>query len=238
MPSMIVSRTGARFVPDPRRVLAKPFIPGGPDGRARAERILSPILTLPEPVVASTLRAAEARYGARHRNLSAAFDANFATIAHMIDGLGELSVDRRTLIGAYFTHEYSIEAAALSNPSIVAAPDQSGLAAGEQRFVLSLRSIGEGHISSIQFRSGVIDETGRIAVDVPSPYVTTARHRPPIYDKLVFRSKLTELHASNEAATRVLDALPERFTMDQLEAVIREVDREPKAWPGAKEWMK
>ena len=75
-----------------------------------------------------------------------------------------LSLDRRRLIGAYFTHEYSIEAAALGNPSIVAAPDQSGVDAGDVRFVMSLRAIGEGHISSIEFRSGVItaDAVGRL----------------------------------------------------------------------------
>ena len=72
-----------------------------------------------------------------------------------------LSRERRLLIGAYFTNEYSVEGAALFNPSIVPAPDQAGLPPGEQRFVMSLRAVGEGHISSIEFRTGVIDGSQR-----------------------------------------------------------------------------
>ncbi|HEX9640140.1 MAG TPA: glycoside hydrolase family 130 protein [Candidatus Krumholzibacteria bacterium] len=181
----------------------------------------------------STLLATQKRFTSRHADLNVAFEANLASVARHVERLNEISAERQLLIGAYFTHEYSIEAAALSNPSMVAAPDQQGLATGEQRFVLSLRSIGEGHISSIQFRSGVIDAGGRIAMDEMSPYVTTARRRAPIYEKLVFRDKLTELHSSNEVAERVLDFLPERFTLEQLEVAIRDVDRERGDWPGA-----
>ena len=74
-------------------------------------------------------------------------------------------MERRRLIGAYFTHEYSIEAAALGNPSVVVAPDQSGVAAGAVRFVMSLRAIGEGHVSSIEFRTGVVDADGTVELD-------------------------------------------------------------------------
>ena len=213
-------------MPDPRRVIAKRFVPGenlSPDGRSHAERIVSRVLSLPEAVVVSTLRTAQRQFGARHVDLSSVLAENFAPVAHLVGRVDELSTERRLLIGAYFTHEYSIEAAALTNPSMVAAPDQRNLAAGEQRFFVSLRAIGEGHISSIQFRSGVIDARGRIVMDALSPYVTTARHRAPIYEKAMFRTKLTELRSFNEISSSVLDALPERFSLEDLEAAIRDV---------------
>lgn len=178
-----------------------------------------------EAVVQSTLSATKRRFSLRHADLAALFEAHFAAVAHQLADADELSPERRLLIGAYFTHEYSIEAAALSNPSLVEAPDQTDLDLGELRFVLSLRAIGEGHISSIQFRSGVIDSSGRIRIEAPSPRVRTAQHRPPLYDKLTFQTKLTELNALNEIAAHVLDALPDRFTLDRLEAVIGDVDR-------------
>ena len=105
-------------------------------------------------------RRRSACFAGRHRDLDAVLDRNHQIVAERLDHLElfatPLSIDRRRLIGAYFTHEYSIEAAALGNPSLVAAPDQSGLETGEVRFVMSLRAIGEGHISSIEFRSGII----------------------------------------------------------------------------------
>lgn len=236
MPSLTVSKTDLCFVPDPSRVVAKFFTPGAAPsagGGSRVERILSRIQALPESVVASTLKGVQQRFASRHADLSSTFEASFAAVARYVERPDELSDERRLLIGAYFTHEYSIEAAALSNPSMVAAPDQEGLAAGEQRFVVSLRSIGEGHISSIQFRSGVIDAGGRIAMDEPGPYVTAASHRAPVYEKVFFRSKLAELDSLNEIGVRVLDSLSEQFTLDQLEAAIRDIDREWEGTPGA-----
>ncbi|HWL84943.1 MAG TPA: glycoside hydrolase family 130 protein [Polyangiaceae bacterium] len=180
---------------------------------------------MPESVVVATLATAERRFASRHIDLNAVLAENFAVVARHVKGAEPLSAERRRLIGAYFTQEYSIEAAALTNPSIVEAPDQSNLAAGERRFLLSLRAIGEGHISSIEFRSGVIDADGGVVMDPLSPYVSTARHRPPVYEKSMFRTKLTELNSFDETAASVLDALPERFTIDDLEASIRDVER-------------
>ncbi len=225
-----VTRTSARFLPDPTRVITKPFTPGAEhslDGRSRVERILARILALSESEVTRTLSTTQARFAARHVDLRSVFEANFAAVAAgYVARASELSAERRLLIGAYFTHEYSIESAALTNPSIVPAPDQQGLAPGEQRFVLSLRAIGEGHISSIEFRSGIIDAGGRIEMEAPSRHASTARHRAPVYEKHIFHTKLRELDAYNEIAAIVLEALPDRFTLDQLETVIREVDEQ------------
>ena len=197
------------------------------DERPRIERIVSRILALPESEARAALRTTQARFAARHIDMRSVFEANFEAVAsrHLAEA-GELSVERKLLIGAYFTQEYSIESAALTNPSIVRAPDQQGLAPGEQRFVLSLRAIGEGHISSIEFRSGVIDAGGQIEMEAQSRHAGTAFHRAPIYEKDMFQDKLRELHAYNEIAATVLGALAERFTLEELENVIREVDQQ------------
>ncbi|MDH3305932.1 MAG: glycoside hydrolase family 130 protein [Acidimicrobiia bacterium] len=223
-----VIRTGARFAPDPRRVITKPFLPGEqvfPDGQSRARLIIKRILAMPEADVASTLETTLTRFGSRHRDLVAVFDQHFGIVAHHVDDPTGLSRPRRLLIGAYFTHEYSIEAAALSNPSMVPAVDQSGLNPGQQRFTMSVRAVGEGHISSIEFRSGVIDGGGDITMDEPNRYAMTGSRRSPLYDQRVFRAKLDELGAVNDIAGRCLDSLPSRFTMEQLEAAIVDLDR-------------
>jgi predicted GH43/DUF377 family glycosyl hydrolase len=223
-----VTRTKLRFLPDARRVITKPFIPGDDvsvAGRSRVRGILARILDLSEAVVVSTLSSTRERFTARHADLAAVLEQNYATVAHHIEHPNSLSHERRQLIGAYFTSEYSIDAAALSNPSLVAAPDQSGVAAGSVRFVMSLRAIGEGHVSSIQFRSGVIDAEGEIAVEPPSQYVTTAARRAPLLDKPTFIAKLTEIHSSNEITAAVLEGLPDHFTLPELEAAIRRSER-------------
>ena len=121
-------------------------------------------------------------------------------------------------MGAYFTHEYSVEAAALFNPSIVLAPDQSDLGAGERRFVMSLRAVGEGHLSSIEFRSGRIDGAGALTFDPPGSHLVAGLRAPPKhYDKHLFSLKLAELGAGNELAWSVLERLSDQFTLADLE---------------------
>lgn len=213
------------LLPDPKRVISKPFMPGGEvDGRSRVQRILDRVLSLSEATVAETLSEAYARFSSRHVDLTSVLERRFDDVAHYLERPGDLSLERRRLIGAYFTHEYSIDAAALSNPSIVRAPYQEGVAAGSLRFIMSLRAIGEGHLSSIQFRAGVIDAQGRIALEETSKYARTATHRPPIYEKAMFRAKLSELDSYTETAERVLDALPEHFSAEQLETSRHEVE--------------
>src|SRR5690606_19583509 len=125
-------RDDARLGPDVRRVIVKPFLPGDPstpDGTARLRVVVERIMAMSEREVAATLGAALGDFGDRHRDIDGVLDRHFGIAAARIDGdatMSELALDRRRLIGAYFTHEYSIEAAALGNPSIVAAPDQQG----------------------------------------------------------------------------------------------------------------
>ncbi len=223
-----ITRTTALLVPNSRRVITKLFMPGEqifPDGQSRVKVIVDRILAMSGDEMATTLAATHELFDERHKDLNRTLEANFEVVADKIDSLDELSTKQRLLIGAYFTHEYSIEASALSNPSLVPAPDQSGLNTGEQRFVMSLRGIGEGHISSIEFRSGVIDANGKITMDQPSPYAITGRRHPPIYDKRVFTAKLAELGALDDITDLCLNPLPERFTFEQLEAAITDISR-------------
>lgn len=224
-----VTKSKVCFTPDSTRVLAKPFLHGAPvsiDGNERVRRIVARVLSLPESRVVKTLASTEAHFEGRHRHLRQAFEANYATVVTFVPQEAQLSLERRLLIGAYFTHEYAVEAAALSNPSMVAAPNQGGLRSGETRFIMSLRAIGEGHISSIQFRSGVVGADGTIAVDTTTRFLATAEHRAPIYEKHLFHDKLVELRALSDIAAAVLERLSERFTLEELEAAISAVNQQ------------
>jgi predicted GH43/DUF377 family glycosyl hydrolase len=209
-------------------VLARGFALGDTektDGKTKGDRIVDRVLALDESVVVTTLQSLMARFSSRHRDIGAVFERNFSAVLPRIANADGITFERRLLIGACFTHEYSIEAAALTNPSIVKAPDQTHLADGATRFVLSLRAIGEGHISSIEFRSGVVDAQGDVRLDpVPSRLVSTAQHQAPIYEKQFFASKLIELHAHGEGTAEILDGLPEHFTLTELEAAIGRAD--------------
>ena len=134
----------------------------------------------------------------------------------------ELSEQRRLLIGSYFLAEYSLESAALFNPSIVPHPDQTGLPPGALRFILSLRATGEGHISSITFRTGVIHPDQRIEVFTPSGFLTEPRQIPnPLYEKALFGRKLSELGLASEFTGRVMDKLGESFALEELAASLK-----------------
>src|SRR5450759_5006140 len=216
----MIKRTTHLLRPDPSRVIAKPYLPGeeiGPATPSRAGLLMARILALPEAEVSAMLRQTITLFGTRHQHFEAMLERHFALVAHLLPGV-PLSWERRLLIGSYFTHEYSVEGAALFNPSIVPLPDRAGLAAGERRFVMSLRAVGEGHISSIEFRAGVIDEASAITFDPVVPGLVTGERAPPAsYDKAQFRAKLAELGASNDLTWAVLDPLPEHFTTAELE---------------------
>ncbi len=219
-----VTRTPHRLRPDPQRVIAKPFRHGEAivaNGESRVRSILDRILAIPEEQIPATLGEVLRHFAPRHRDFEKVLENHFDRVSHDIESDEPLSRERRLLIGAYCSHEYSIEAAALCNPSIVPAPDQSGLSAGELRFVMSLRAIGEGHISSIEFRSGVVRQNGEIVFDPLSPFVSMASRAPnPSYNKEIFASKLAELHFDNVVSQWVLDRLPQSFNLGQLMGAI------------------
>jgi predicted GH43/DUF377 family glycosyl hydrolase len=152
----------------------------------------------------------------RHRDIGLIFENNFQKIQTLIPEDAVMSDKKRALIGAYFTMEYSIESAALFNPSIVLHPIQADLPEGSLRFIMSFRAVGEGHISSIEFRSGKIDADNNISLDPISNLVETpAIQLNPTFDKYIFQLKLNEMNACNEITTYLLDRLPPEFTYEQ-----------------------
>ena len=215
-------RTRHRVLPDASRVLAKPFLLGEEillPGQSRADLLMRRVLAIPDAQVAALNAEILGRFASRHRDFTAVLEQHFEAVADYLEDGEQISVARRLLIGAYFTHEYSIEAAALFNPSIVPAPDQNGVEAGSVRFVMSLRAVGEGHLSSIEFRSGVLDADAGVTLDDVGPYVVGGRRSPPRYfHKPHFSAKLLELGAINELSAGVLQRLDARFTLDELEA--------------------
>ncbi len=222
--SISITRTQHRLLPDARRVLAKPYLPGEEvilPGLSRAVQLLQRIIAIPEAKVRSLLNDILKGFASRHRGFEEILERHFRAVASELDSTAHLSRERRLLIGAYFTHEYSVEAAALFNPSLVLGPDQGHLLAGEQRLIMSLRAVGEGHLSSIEFRTGILATDGTLRFEAPGPYLVGGdRTSPSRYDKRLFSAKLNELGAGNELAWRVLDQLGERFTLVELESAL------------------
>jgi len=220
---MNITRTGIVLKPNAARVLFRPFAPAGEE---RPLRILARVLALPEVEVGEMLTQVMAEFKTRHQRLLDYFLARYEFVRGLIPTDQPLSHERKLLIGAYFTHEYSLEAAALFNPSIVPHPDQTDLPAGSLRFVLSLRATGEGHISSITFRTGTVDNQGKVQVDTPSRFVTTPEHIPPIcYNKAIFWHQLQELGLVDSIAETILKTLTDNFTVDELIQEIRYLRR-------------
>jgi len=223
-----------RWVPDARRVITKPFLPGEqifPDGTSRIEVVVRRILAMSEAEVVQTLREARGQFEGRHRHLDEGLLANRALVADRVQLPKELSGARELLIGAYFTHEYAVEAAALGNPSMVPGPDQSAVGADETRFIMSLRAIGEGHISSIEFRTGVMGASMDVRVDPVSRFAATGDRVDAVYDRRFFETRLKDLGALNEFAVEVLAHMDAHFTLADLEARLR-VLLEPTAGSG------
>ena len=215
----LVTRSPQRLEANPSRVITRLFVPGQ-EGfeyqESRAGAVLARILALDEGQVRSALDDVVIRFNGRHSDLAGTFRRHARELADRLDPGRELSEARKLLLGATFTSEYAIEGAALCNPSIVAHPDQAGTVAGSLRFVMSVRGIGEGHRSSIGFRTGVIDAAGGITIDDPAPFATVGAAEPALLDAAVFRSELARVDDAGEAADYVLDRLGERFTQAAL----------------------
>lgn len=199
-------------------MLLRPFRPTTDD---IARRIVARVMALSDEQVAELLKQVLGEFANRHERVKKFFRARFEQVKIYLEPGAQPSLDRQMLIGAYFTSEYSPESAALFNPSIVPHPDQSGLPKGALRFILSLRATGEGHISSITFRTGMISAQHRITLTPPVPFVTEPERVPDAaYVKGLFTHKLEEAGVQNDFCRRVLDKLHEDFTLKELRAVL------------------
>jgi predicted GH43/DUF377 family glycosyl hydrolase len=215
-----VKRAGLILKPDQSRVLLRPFDPGD---EKRAAGIVTRILALPEEQVAPLVDSVCLEFCRRHRNITKVFLDRFEQVRELTGADDTISNGRKLLIGSYFLAEYSLESAALFNPSIVPHPDQSNLLPGELRFILSLRATGEGHISSITFRVGVIHADNEIEVLAPVGFVTEPTQVPNSrYEKALFARKLAESGAHGDFKHRVLDGLPDPFSLEELRTVLQD----------------
>src|SRR5665648_789308 len=220
-----VTRKKFTFSPDSSRVIAR-FLYMSDE---RSADIIRKVLAMPEKEVKTAMSQLLRGYSRRHRNISRIFERYFERLAPIFDKIEvneeDLSVSQKALIGSYFTMEYSIESAAFFNPSIVEDPDQSELGAGEKRLIFSFRATGEGHISSIVFRSAIIDRNNNLSIEPVGKMLAEAeRIKRHIYNKNSFIKKLDEMHDFNNKISPifVLENLDGSFTYEELKKAIEE----------------
>jgi len=213
-----VERKANKIVGDTSRVITRLHLP---DKRYRIPKIIQRIMNLPDKAADNLIAQIMVDFSGRHKDIGHVFEQHLNEVKDYLPRETMLSDVQRALIGAYFTMEYSIESAALFNPSIVLHPDQGDLDEGSLRFIMSLRAIGEGHVSSIVFRSGVLDRNNTFIFDPSSDYVQRADVRlNPVYDRHLFQLKLNEMEACNEVTAHILDQLPGDFTYNELKEKI------------------
>lgn len=219
---MKIKKLEKKFKPDYSRVIIKPHVPKGEE---RIKRIIERVLNLSEEQVEKILDRVISNFSNRHKNIWSAFDKNYNEIKRYIPQNTPMSNNRRALLGAYFSCEYSIQSAAFFNPSIISHPDQSGVPENSLRFIISFRSVGEGHISSIEFRSGIVDENGNFTFEAVSKYAERAEiSSNPVYDKETFFMKLAEMqNPENTISQQVYALLGEEFLLSDLINVLEMV---------------
>jgi len=220
-----VTRMDTKFLPDPSRVIARFFY----ISNERSLNIIRNVLAMSDSEVNITLSQVLRGYSRRHRNISMIFETHFKKLADLFDELGikpgKVNQSRKALIGSYFTMEYSIESAAFFNPSIVEDPDQSELGPDEKRVIFSFRATGEGHLSSIVFRSAIIDKNNKLIIEPVGKMLAEAvRIKRHIYNKKSFIKKLDEMSDFDNKLSPlfVLEKLSDRFTYGELKKAVEE----------------
>ncbi|NHB68817.1 glycoside hydrolase family 130 protein [Perlabentimonas gracilis] len=223
-----VVRKDTHFTPDPSRVIAR-FLYTNDE---RSKKIIHSVLAMPEDEVRITMSQVLRGFAKRHRNISKIFEKHFNKLSHLFERMGinpnEVNQSQKVLIGSYFTMEYSIESAAFFNPSIVDDPDQSELLQGEKRVILSFRATGEGHISSIVFRSAVIDRHCDMIIEPVGKMLAEAdRIERHIYDKTSFILTLDGMTDFDNKISPmfVFEKLGDKFTYGELSRAVKETKR-------------
>ncbi len=194
-------------------------------GEKRFHFLVQRVCELTDDMVAASLESVFASFINRHKDLRTVFKDHFDQVAMLADWHGDLDDNRQLLVGSYFTMEYSIEAAALFNPSIVMHPVQDQHNNGNCRFVMSLRATGEGHVSSVVFRTGAIRGGKEVLLDPPARFSVSAKRSPDqFYLKPLFLQKLKEMVLDDACATALLEPLPEQFTYADLVSAVEGAD--------------
>ncbi|MDR7208724.1 glycoside hydrolase family 130 protein [Flavobacterium piscis] len=223
-----VIRKNIKFIPDSKRVVARYFM----NGDERTQQMVSRIMMLDEKQVLETLEQTLREFARRHRNISAIFFRHCEKIRDLIEAMQidyeAMSLDRKMLIGSYCTMEYAIESAAIFNPSIVEDFDQSGLEAGEKRVIISFRATGEGHISSIVFRRGILDKDNNLQVMKIGHHIDKAEiEHKTLFNKERFLTKLSEMHTQDKYIVQIMQDLPEEFEFAILKNMVNTTLSDP-----------
>ncbi|MFC1552040.1 glycoside hydrolase family 130 protein [Candidatus Latescibacterota bacterium] len=220
-----IKRKNIKITRDSSRIIARLHIP---HDAHRVLRIIQRILALPDKTAENLLAQIMLDFSKRHRDIKQVFERHLNEVKDYIPRDAKLNETKKNLIGSYFTLEYSVESAALFNPSIVPHPDQSRLAKGSLRFIMSLRATGEGHVSSIVFRSGVLVRNNTLRFDPVSDYIESSNVLfNLVYNRQHFRLKLNEMEACNEITDYILNHLPNKFTYSQLKEKITNLHSNP-----------
>ena len=217
MNTIRIRRHEFTLLPESARVIIRPFIPAG---ARRVATVIDRALVLSE----QELRAVHGEFGSRHFDIEVPLRQHYARVQRHVLTPRPLSDARQLLIGALFSGEYALGSAALFNPSIVPHPDQGEAPAGGLRFIMSLRATGEGHISSIEFRVGMISADGGISLAPVSRFVTVPEVVPnPSYRKKDFVVKLHEMGFDNDCVAAVMGPLAAEFTRSDLVSSVARV---------------
>jgi Predicted glycosylase len=231
----LAHRVEAELRPDPARVIARLFLPGEETyvARSRAGGVVARVLALDETEVEVLAAQLLDTFGDRHRNYPDLLARHASIVARRVGAEITMSSSRTLLLGATFTSEYATEGAALCNPSAVPHPDQHGLEAGAARVALSLRAIGEGHLSSIVFSTAIVGPGPRWRFE-PRPMPAVAGvPSPPHWQRDQLRALLADRGELDELASAVVHALPTRFTGTDLEAALARAHHDLLARPSA-----
>lgn len=215
----VMQRCGPTLAGDPHRVLCRIFIPGDEElvrGTPRVTELLERFEKLTDDEVKQTLTETTDRFSHRHRDLIADFDYHSRAITHLMPDHDRYTLEQRQLLGAYLTQEYAFESTAYFNPSIVEHPDQTGVPSGSLRFVMSIRAVGEGHQSSLVFRSGIIDHDCVVTVDPASPFATNRATRSTILAARFVEQAAIEADMDIAELQFALGMLPNKFTLEEL----------------------
>ena len=215
-----VSRTNVRLNPDVRKVIPRFFNTGEERGRSLINRVL----LLSDDEVNEVLHQVQAEFNNRYSNITVIFEKHFEFVKHLLPekDVVTLSAEKKQLIGSYFTMEYSLEHAALFNPSIVEDPDQSGAGKGEKNVIISFRATGEGHVSSLIFKRAKLDINSSIQFEPSGKYMNEGRvTQKKRNDKEAFKELLSQTILPEDIRTDILNQLGDTFSYKQIEAVLR-----------------
>jgi predicted GH43/DUF377 family glycosyl hydrolase len=220
-----VTRKSIKFLPDSSRVVARYFM----NGEERTKELIARILAMSSSEVNKVLEEINREFARRHRNISTLFYKHYDKAKYLLENMQiteeNISDEVKMLIGSYLTMEYSIESAAFFNPSIIEDFDQSGLENGEKRVIISFRATGEGHVSSIVFRRGILDKENNLRMMRIGDSIEKADFsRKMMYKKRRIISKLDEMHTL-DIYSSIMDNLPEIFEYSTFKELInKELD--------------